>query len=124
MTMTRRLTSAAAALFLALQFVLLGSGFTCITPNPSERGMSDRMDMNMGSASATATVQAPAEQEPCHVPWMPADCHAMAPCAAAAVAAPVVSLLIAPSYAHETEQLIVLAPSSRTIAPDLPPPRA
>lgn len=121
--MPRRLASAAAALFLALQFVLLGSGFTCITPNPAERGMSDR-HMNMGSASMTATVQAPAEQEPCHAPGMPSESHAMAPCAAAAVAAPVPSFLIAPSYAHEAERLIVLTPPSRTTPPDLPPPRA
>lgn len=127
--MSRRLAAAATILFLALQFVLLGSGFTCIPPSNGGSGMAEmaemaEMDM-VGELGFPVAAQAmDGEQDPCHAPWMPVDCHAMAPCAATAVAAPAVSILFAPSCAHETERLIVLTPPSRTTPPDLPPPRA
>lgn len=123
--MPRRLASTVTALFLVLQFVLLGSGFMCVTPGGDEGGMADMAPMGVGLDRASATAPAPGDgHEDCSVPWMPVGCQAMAPCAPAAVASIMTSRLPSPSFVSELEQLTVLAPTSLSTPPDLPPPRA
>lgn len=123
--MPRRLVSALATLFLTLQFVFLGIGFTCIMPEGTGNAMPGMAQIDMGDQQPASATPAPGEgHEDCSVPWMPADCQVMAPCAPAAVTPTVVSALPLPSLSHETTRLIMLAPPSRGIPPELPPPRA
>lgn len=85
------------------------------------------MDMGMGSETAPmpTTPQAPThDQAPCHLPWAPANCNGMAPCAPTALTSVAAQLLPPPDFPFDQAQLIVLAPPSITAPPELPPPRA
>jgi hypothetical protein len=127
MRRSRRLP-ALAALVLMLQLILLGSGLACAIPGMGDHtanaGMA-QMDMDSGSSMPSAPQHAPDHDgSPCSLPWAPAGCHSMAPCAPAAVASQTVALLPAPLVEHEMARLVILAPPSRSIPPELPPPRA
>lgn len=123
--MSFRLASTITTLFFVLQFVLLGSGFSCITPASGDGGMSDMTQMDMERHESASAAQAPGEDhEDCSVPWMPTDAQTMAPCAPAAIASTAIFLLPSRSVRPGIQQLIVLEPRSRTTPPDIPPPRA
>ncbi len=107
-------------MWLALQLVFVGGGFVCpmggvgAAHGAAPATMASMPDMPAGHQHGT----------PCRLPWAPAGCSAATSCMPAAVtAAPVTVHLPAPAPERAAE-LVVLAPLSRTIAPDFPPPRA
>ena len=119
---------------LAFQLLLVGTGATCVmldstAPNsaramPTAGGMSG---MEQAAAPSGGGARAPAQQRgdmPCERPMSPAACQAMAPCALAFVETGTARddpMTVVPSGVRV---LSVLAPLSRTTAPELPPPRA
>lgn len=124
-----RWTALAAALVM-LQSMLLGSGALCAAPllgGTSQRGMAGMAQMNMSRAPAPAprSPRTPAhEQMPCHLPWAPAGCQTMAPCAPTALTSKMLVILSAPLVPHDVQRLELLAPPSISTPPELPPPRA
>ena len=113
-----------------LQSMLLGSGVLCAMPTMggmSDRGASEMAHMNMDRAPAPmpATPPAPAhDQTPCHLPWAPAGCHTMAPCAPAVITSRVIAILPAALVSGDVGPLVLLAPTSIDTPPEPPPPRA
>lgn len=116
------------ALAVMLQLILLGSGLACAMPGMGDRTASAGMaQMHMGGSSSmpAASGHVPDnDQAPCSFPWAPAGCQSMTPCAPATLGASVGAVLPAPPHAHDVMRLVVLAPPSRGIPPELPPPRA
>jgi hypothetical protein len=110
--------------------MLLGSGVLCAMPtmgSMSDRGASEMTDMAMEGAPAPAptTPRAPAhDQTPCHLPWAPAGCHTMAPCAPAVMRSKAIAILPAPLVSGDVGPLFLLAPPSIDTPPEPPPPRA
>jgi hypothetical protein len=121
--------AALAAFLTLLQFIVLGSGVACAMPGISGGDASSMasmsMDMGPGKTPMPTTPQAPAhDQAPCRLPWAPANCYGMAPCAPAALTSVAARLLPPPVVPSDKAQLIVLAPPSIAAPPELPPPRA
>ena len=91
-------------------------------------GAADQMHMDMGgSASAGADQKAPVqhhERVPCNLPWAPGSCTGLAPCAPPVILTVAAALLPIPGSDQDAVQLAMVAPQSRTIPPELPPPRA
>jgi hypothetical protein len=106
--------AAVAAVLLFLQLVVLGSGIACAMPAAMP-------GMDAQGASAMAPMD---NHAPCHIPWAPADCNGTMPCAPAAMTSRAIALLPAPPIPHDEVRLVMLAPSSITAPPELPPPRA
>ena len=61
---------------------------------------------------------------PCSQPVSPATCQVMAPCGSAFVATSFASRSVSRAVPAGVRALNELAPDSRTLAPELPPPRA
>ena len=126
---------------LGLQLALAAVGVTCVMPSGEEThsasagttGM-DMAGMEMagmdmagvpaGEGTAPSSHSHGPDGAPCDQPGTPKACQVMAPCAGAFVA-------VAPSRARSSADIpaAVLAvsvamPASRTIPPELPPPRA
>ena len=122
-----------AALFsgvLLLQLVLVGSGFACALPVDMAANATDvsstmpGMDMG-GPAQAPSPSKAPSsDPSPCRLPWVPAGCQSMAPCAPTVIASSAISVSLPHLTTASVVRLIVLTPPSRAIPPELPPPRA
>lgn len=134
-----RLVGILVSFAFSLQLVLAGTGVTCLAPSSTAAnaragdemaGMSG-MDIRGASKYQTntgKTASAPDERDtgrnPCERTPASTNCQLFASCAAGFVAADTRSndaAHIAPSTVRVIEWL---TPSSRTIAPELPPPRA
>ena len=133
-----RLLAVLVSFALSLQLVLAGAGVTCLAPSgaaASSRvgdGMAGMRGMDMtdsgGRASASKNTSAPEERgssrNPCERAPASTNCQLFASCAAGFVAADTRTndaARVAPSTLRVIE---LLTPSSRTVAPELPPPRA
>lgn len=134
----RRVTAFFAILLLA-QLTLVGSGFTCVsaTGNAGDGAVADMPGMagmqhsrampDMGgspSRSGDASQPATPKSESCNLPWAPAGCALMIPCAPNAL--PTVSVARAPD---DSPSQVALdwesdALASAIITPDPPPPKA
>lgn len=130
----RRVAALVSSLLL-LQSVLIGSGFACALPMPMGQptpagaelstAMSDMTGMDMSGSQQQPSSKAPgSDGSPCRLPWAPAGCQSMAPCAPVAIAetAEVASPLVRGAYSIAA--LDVLTPPSRSTPPELPPPKA
>ncbi len=112
---------------LLLQLVLAGGGFACVMPEGGGMRAAEASSMPgmTMSADAEGSVQSPSsDKAPCRLPWAPAGCQPMAPCAPAVVASAALVLAVPPTPIAEVATLVVLAPPSRSTPPELPPPRA
>lgn len=121
--------------FLALQASVLGGAAACALSGHGDMSGSRETSPSVGS-SATAAESVPASDAsmdgmamggapdvPCEHGTAPRDCAAMPVCSVFAVSSP--------SHAHEpgiiaarVASMVALAPTSPTIVPEPPPPRA
>ena len=134
-----RLFAVLVSFALSLQLMLAGAGVTCLAPSGAAAsarvgddmaGMSG-MDMTGSAGTVASASKNNSAQEkrgsgsaPCERAPVSTNCQLFASCAASFVAADTRTNdleQIAPSNVRVIE---LLAPSSRTIAPELPPPRA
>lgn len=105
-----------------LQLMLVVGGYACV----AGQGAASMAGMSMPTADASEHVPARKGQQdaPCQFPWAPGGCQTMAPCAPVAITV-ASSTGARIERAHEALQtLVLLAPSSVSVAPELPPPRA
>ena len=115
---------------LLLQLVLVGSGFACAVPmDMSAAATGDASStmpgMDMGGPQTSSPSKAPSsDPSPCRLPWVPAGCQSMAPCAPTVIASTTLSVSLPHLTAGSVLRLVVLTPPSRAIPPELPPPRA
>lgn len=133
-----RLFAVLVSFALSLQLVLAGAGVTCLAPSGAQAssragddmaGMSGiDMTSSAGTSSASKNNSAPEERGsgsiPCERAPASTNCQLFASCAAGFVAADTRTndaARVAPSTLRVIE---LLTPSSRTVAPELPPPRA
>jgi hypothetical protein len=120
----------------ALQLLLAGVGSACVMPRgaahapaspaaEAQAGMAG-MDMSGAPAADHATTQAQDHGDgvPCDQPGTSRMCQVMASCAGGFVVGESNEQRVAVVVPSAVESSIVTAPSSRTIAPELPPPRA
>ena len=133
-----RLFAVLVSFTLSLQLVLAGAGVTCLAPSGAEtssRAVDDVVGMsgmNMtdaaGRASASKNDSAPEERGSGSIPCERApawtNCQLFASCAAGFVAADTRANDAAQVALSTLRVIELLAPSSRTVAPELPPPRA
>ena len=108
-----------------LHLMAVESGLACAIPAAADNGaamagMADMPGMDMGGSTDEPDTGAP----PCDFPWAPAGCQAMAPCAPAALASCALAGDAPPHTRASIATRSELAPSSRTPAPEPPPPRA
>lgn len=129
------------SLSLGLQLALAAVGVTCVMPSGgethsatagmAEMGMAgmdmagmDMAGMPAGEGTAPSSHSHGPDGAPCDQPGTPEACQIMAPCAGAFIA-------VAPTRARPVADVpaavlavSVATPASRTIPPELPPPRA
>ena len=105
-----------------LQLVLVVGGYACVADQGSAAMAG--MSMPVPDASQHAPAQQGQQDAPCQFPWAPGGCQTMTPCAPVAITvASATDVRVART--HEAPQtLVLLAPSSVSFAPELPPPRA
>ena len=125
----RRLIRPVAS-FLALvliQLVLVESGYACRMPMDGAAGGSEMAGMRMAGGadpSPSAPTGPHGDETACRFPWAPNGCQAMAPCPLSAIA------VTPPAFGSLAQvrvaplRVVLLAPPARTLAPELPPPRA
>jgi len=122
-----------AGLFSALSLVasvVVTSGFACQLPGGADQmaGMSmpnaaDAPSTLAGTGYPTGEAPAP-DPAPCGLPSAPTACQSMVACAPIAVASQRVGIAARSGAVVRVASAAVLTPSSETIAPELPPPRA
>jgi hypothetical protein len=121
-----------AGLMSALSLVaslVVTSGFACELPGGRDMAgmaMANAGDMTSPVASMGSTTgEAPApDPAPCGLPSAPGACQSMVACAPTAVASQPVGISATSGTELRVASAAVLTPSSETIAPELPPPRA
>lgn len=128
-TMRRfRAFAAVASAGLFFQLILAGSGFACVMPAMShaEKGMAQAGGAMAGMEMPVSEQSAPnsSDETPCHLPWAPAGCQPMAPCAPAVMTSAMVTFDAPAPVVETVREQHAVAPPTRTIAPELPPPRA
>ena len=126
--------------FLALQFNALGDGVAClltastgyagaVSPNMAEMGMAaatSETGQKDASRSAKGSGAVPARsQSPCQRSNAPhSSCQSMTPCAAAFAITPAYGVTANVSVPSVRLAVIEVVPASRSLSPDLPPPKA
>lgn len=128
----------------ALQLVLAGGGATCVMPGGAAHvetstegaemaamdmsGMDmsgmDMTDMSAGESASTPAHGHTPDGTPCDQQTTPAACQVMAPCAGGFVGAARSATEAVAGVPARVEVANVTMPPSRTVPPDLPPPRA
>lgn len=103
------------------QLVVAVGGYACL----ADKGTTSMAEMGMSTPVTQDAPDQPGHRDaPCQFPWAPGGCATMAPCAPAALmvaSAPDVRI----ERIHPAVQtLVLLAPASVSLAPELPPPRA
>ena len=116
---------------LILQLVLVGSGYACARPmqmatgaNAADMSAMAGKDMTNMPAAARPANAPPPDDAPCRLPWAPAGCQSMTPCAPIVVASPSVTVLLTPPAGASRLALVVVVPTARSIPPEPPPPKA
>jgi hypothetical protein len=124
----RRLARSVASLLslVLLQLVLVESGYACRMPTTGPVGASEMAGMQMPAGADHASAPAPHDQQesPCRFPWAPNGCQTMAPCAPSALATASTGIASLAATRMAPAQLVLLAPTALSSAPELPPPRA
>lgn len=136
MSMFRRFRAFTAVAVVALvgQLVLAGSGIACVMPAMAHEGQASGQSaeaamagMEMPASSPSDHAPAPSGESndgPCHLPWAPAGCQPMAPCSPSVMVSRAVTLTTGASHAVRVVVHVAVAPASRTVPPEPPPPRA
>ena len=129
MVMIRRLRSFAAVACAGLfsQLILAGSGFACGMPTMSHAQVGVATGAAMAGMEMPASEQptpSPSDEAPCHLPWAPAGCQPMAPCAPALMTSAMVTFDGPAPVVETVREQHAIAPPTRTVPPELPPPRA
>ena len=133
----RRFLAVLIALTLALQLALAGRGATCVTSSGDDermamtRGESDMSGMDMSGGTpepSAATPQSPAQDHetgdaPCDRSPAAKNCQPFASCAAGIMVADASAGAANPDISSAPRVADFPALVSRTIAPELPPPR-
>jgi hypothetical protein len=143
----RRLTALLAS-FLLVHLLWAGSGFACGMPGDAQAsaamaGMEmpgvEMPGMNMPGMDMSGTDMprgpSPADampgdggsehhHAPCDLPWVPDGCQSMTPCAPLALTAHAEAFAPPAVPFASITPLVVLAPPSRALTPESPPPRA
>ena len=116
---------ASAGLF--FQLILTGSGFACVMPAMAHA----EIDAPTGAAMAGMDMPASdrpmpssSDDAPCHLPWAPAGCQPMAPCTPPVMTSAVVTFDAPAPVVETVREQHAIAPPTRTVPPELPPPRA
>ena len=116
------------AVSFALQLLLAATGTTCVDAHhgaghpASAAGDQAMAGMHMGM-SMPVDMPTDERQAPCDQPVTPGACQLMGPCSVSFIAISAAELdrhVVEPSDAIGA---LALAPLSRTVAPELPPPR-
>lgn len=119
-----------AVLYLSIGAASSFARVTCGARGASERPAAGAVQampvrgMPSGTSSSAVTQAPSSDQAPCETPWMSAGCLSFIACGATALAPSrerASAVGVAPT---ELAALIVITPTSRTIPPELPPPRA
>jgi hypothetical protein len=115
------------ALLLAFSFAHItwtrdAAACASVTRDSAARSAASMDDMDMSAMEATN--HAPASNDGCSRSSTPAQCQAMAPCVPMVLAAPPELSTVATRVETSAAALVVLAPPSRSLAPESPPPRA
>ena len=122
-----RAFAAIASFGLFLQLMLAGSGFACVMPTMSHAdGGPAQVAAVMAGMKMPASTQSapnPSGEAPCRLPWSPAGCQPMAPCSPAVMTAAMVTFDSPASVVESVTGRAAIAPPTRTVAPELPPPR-
>ena len=111
----RRFLAVLIALTLALQLALAGRGATCVTPS----GDDERMAMTQGEPDMTGMDMSGGTPEPSAA----TNCQPFASCAAGIMVADASAGAANPDISSAPRVADFPALVSRTIAPELPPPR-
>jgi len=129
MRRTHRLAGLLSTLSLVTSLVVT-SGFACELPGGANQvpgmAMANAADAPSPVGSMGSTIgEAPApDPAPCGLPSAPSACQSMIACVPTAVASQRVGISATSGAMVRVASLAVLTPSSETIAPELPPPRA
>lgn len=120
----------------ALQLVLAGAGATCVDPDHSAGHANEGAEAHSMTGMETATEMPdygapvlPGEatqpgEAPCDQPVTPGDCQVLAPCAGGIFFSAGSDISASARVISRALPRPVLALSSTTIPPELPPPRA
>ena len=124
-----RLVAGPGLILLLFQTLVWSSGRPCpfagdVTPGHEDASM-DGMQMPPAQGPTDEDRSVPGDQvPPCKLPWAPGGCSSYAPCAPVLLP----GVAGAPSgvgFAVEHARIAgVLKPASRTVRPELPPPRS
>ena len=127
-TMRRiRTFAAVASAALSFQLILAGSGFACVMPAMTHAEVGAATDAGMAGMEMPASDQPTprsSDDAPCHLPWAPAGCQPMAPCAPAVMTSAMVTFDAPAPVVETVREQRTTAPPTRTVPPELPPPRA
>lgn len=123
--------------FLALQLNALAGGVACllassanhtgiVAASMAEMGMAAPQELHARSASAKLVDSPRSSQSPCQQSSTPprSSCQSMTPCATAFTAAVAYGATVPILTPSGALPLTELAPVSRSLSPELPPPRA
>ena len=134
-----RISAILLSFALSLQLVLAGEGVTCVASSGAgeiskgSSGMAGMSDMNGAGtgrvapedrADAAGQPVEPSQGGPCERTAASTTCQLFASCAAGFVAVDSVISDASQSAPNTVGAAVVITPPSRTIAPELPPPRA
>lgn len=134
-----RISAILLSLALSLQLVLAGEGVTCVASSSAgeiSKGSSGMMGMSDMKGAGTARVGPEIRADaagrrgesspngPCERTAASTTCQLFASCAAGFVAADRSLDVQMPRRLADPRVIELLTPSSRTVAPELPPPRA
>ena len=108
----------------AFQLLLAGGGAACVdADHGAMHAAGSAGDQAMADMDMTMDMPTDGRQAPCDQPATPGACQLMGPCSVSFIAISVAELdrrVVEPAGAIGA---LALAPLSRTVAPELPPPR-
>ena len=106
------------------QLMLVAGGYACVMRDSGEAVAGAMAGMTMPGSDEGSAPSSKGGERPCEFPWAPNGCDAMAPCAPAAITVASVTVLQDQRVPEVPATLELLAPTSVSRAPELPPPRA
>ncbi len=129
-TMMLRRFAPVLAAFFAVNIAVQAAGAACVMPGEhTASGSQDQSSMMAGMSRATSPItDSFADQSrhgsPCDAPGVPANCASFAPCGSGLFGLAPESPATMQSGHAQPAALVVLAPASRLLLPELPPPRS
>ena len=132
MMFSRRRAIAVSLSLLLIHLAWAGSGSACDMAAGDDAGVGTSTAMDMSGDMAGMGMPAPTGTQsggdhhhaPCDVPWAPDACQSMAACASLAMVPTAGTERMLHAVPSMIASVLVLAPPSITLTPELPPPRA